>query len=93
MTAVCKITYSAADGRRVPPHYVRVTAGSPKAWSRKAEKAARAARLHDESIVAIARGDDRPYELASPADDGVRVRIRRITSVSRPPMRGLTPVH
>jgi hypothetical protein len=61
MTAMCKITYSAADGHRVPAHYVRVTARTLAAWNKKAAKAARTAALHDETIVAIACGDDRPY--------------------------------
>jgi len=61
MTAICKITYSAADGHRVPAHYVQVTARSLTAWHKKAAKAARTAALHDETIVAIARGDDRTY--------------------------------
>jgi hypothetical protein len=61
MTATCKITYSAADGRPVPAHYVQVTARSLAAWHKKAAKAARIAALHDEVVVAIARIDDRPY--------------------------------
>jgi hypothetical protein len=61
MTATCKITYSAADGRIVPAHYVQITARSLDAWNRKAAKLARSAALHDETVVAIVRGDDRPY--------------------------------
>ena len=60
MTATCKITYSAADGHSVPAHYVQVTARNLEAWNKKAAKVARAAALHDETVVAIVRGDDRP---------------------------------
>ena len=59
MTAICKITYSAADGHHVPPHYIRVTARNAAAWSKKAAKAARTAALRDEIVTAIAQGDDR----------------------------------
>jgi hypothetical protein len=59
MTAICKITYSAADGHQVPPHYIQVTARNAAAWSKKAAKAARTAALHDEIVTAIAQGDDR----------------------------------
>ena len=61
MTAICKITYSATDGHRVPAHYVRVSARTLAAWNKKAAKAARTAALHDETVVAIMRGDDRAY--------------------------------
>jgi len=84
MTATCKITYSAADGHHVPAHYVQVTARNPAEWNRKAAKAARTAALHGETVVALARGDDRAYS-------GVRPRIERVTRGSQPPMRGLTP--
>jgi hypothetical protein len=40
---------------------VQVTARSIGAWDKKAAKAARTAALHDETVVAITRGDDRPY--------------------------------
>jgi hypothetical protein len=59
MTATCKITYSAADGHQVPPHYIQVTARNLGAWTKKAAKAARTAALHDEIVAAIAQGDDR----------------------------------
>jgi hypothetical protein len=59
MTAICKITYAASDGHRVPPHYVRVSARNLAAWNKKAAKAARTAALHDEKVTAIVRGDDR----------------------------------
>jgi hypothetical protein len=61
MTATCKITYSAADGHPVPAFYVQVTARNLEAWNKKAAKVARIAALHDETVVSIARGDDRPY--------------------------------
>jgi hypothetical protein len=93
MTAMCKITYSAADGRHVPAHYVQVCARNLAAWNRKAAKAARTAALHDETVAAIARGDDRPYQLTSPAASGVTPHINSVAPASRAPMRGLTPIH
>jgi hypothetical protein len=84
MMATYKITYSAADGQPVPAHYVQVTARNSAEWDRKAAKAARTAALRDETVVAIARGDDRAYS-------GVRPRIESATRGSQPPMRGLTP--
>src|SRR5690242_12759504 len=61
MTATCKITYSAADGHAVPPHYIRVTARDLPAWNARAAKAAKAAALRGETVVSITRGDDRAY--------------------------------
>ena len=61
MTATCKITYSAADGHNVPAHYIQLTARNIADWNRKAARAARVAALHDETVVSITRGDDRPY--------------------------------
>jgi hypothetical protein len=59
VTAICKITYAATDGHRVPPHYVRVSARNVAAWNKKAAKAARTAALRDETVAGIVRGDDR----------------------------------
>jgi hypothetical protein len=91
MTATCKITYSAADGRRVPPHYIRVTARDLAAWNAKAAKAARAAALHDETVASITRGDDRLYPGAAATANAAGPGLERVTQVSQQPMRGLTP--
>jgi hypothetical protein len=91
MTATCKITYSAADGRPVPPHYIRVTARDLGAWNAKAARAARAAALHGETVVSITRGDDRPYPDGVATASAVEPRLESVTQASRPPMRGLTP--
>ena len=93
MTAMCKITYSAADGHHVPAHYVRVSARNLAAWTRKAAKAARTAALPDETVASIARGDDRPYQLTSRAVTGGGPRIKSVAPASRPPLRALTPIH
>jgi len=91
MTATCKITYSAADGRPVPPHYIRVTARDLEAWNVKAARAARAAALHDETVASISRGDDRPYPDGVVTANGAGPGVESVTPASRPPMRGLTP--
>ena len=91
MTATCKITYSAADGRRIPPHYIRVTARDLGAWNAKARRAARAAALRDETVVSITRGDDRPYPEGAATANGVGPGLESVTPALRPPMRGLTP--
>jgi hypothetical protein len=92
MTAMCKITYSAADGHDVPAHYVEVSARNLAAWNRKDAKAARTAALHDETVASIARGDDRPYQLTTRAASGARPRIKSVAPPSPRPMRGLTPI-
>ena len=91
MTATCKITYSAADGHAVPPHYIRVTARDLGAWNAKAARAARAAALHDETVVSISRGDDRPYPGGAATASGAGLGFESVTQASLPPMRGLTP--
>ncbi|HSD01106.1 MAG TPA: hypothetical protein VLB81_01965 [Gaiellales bacterium] len=90
MTATCKITYSAADGHRVPPHYIRVTARDLGAWNAKAARAARAAALRGETVVSITRGDDRPYPGGAATTGGVGPRIDTVTQAPQPPMPGLT---
>jgi hypothetical protein len=91
MTATCKITYSAADGHPVPPHYIRVTARDLAPWNAKAAKAARAAALRGETVASITRGDDRPYR-DGPAPAGADGHGRAsVTQAPQPPMRGLTP--
>jgi hypothetical protein len=91
MTATCKITYSAADGHAVPPHYIRVTARDLEAWNAKAARAARAAALRGETVVSITRGDDRPYPDGAPTAYGAGPGLESGTHASRPPIRGLTP--
>ncbi len=91
MTAMCKITYSAADGHSVPPHYIRVTARHLAAWNAKAAKAARAAALHGETVVSITRGDDRPYPEGVATTGGAAPRLETVTQAPQPPMPGLTP--
>jgi len=91
MTATCKITYSAADGHPVPPHYIRVTARDLPAWNAKAAKAAKAAALRGETVVSITRGDDRPYRDGPATPGGVGPGLERVTHAPQPPMPGLTP--
>jgi len=91
MTAICKITYSAADGHAVPPHYIRVTARDLGAWNAKAAKAARAAALHGETVASITRGDDRPYPEGAVTTGGAAPRLESVTQAPQPPMPGLTP--